>query len=68
MSVETYIRGGVEGIYRCEIPDAMNVTKTIYIGVYSVNMCTLTPQVFVEEMSTVKCQLHVIGNTCSNVN
>ena len=27
-------RGGVEGIYRCEIPDAMNVTKTIYIGVY----------------------------------
>ena len=27
--------GGVEGIYRCEIPDAMNVTQTIYIGVYS---------------------------------
>ena len=28
-------RGGVEGIYRCEIPDAMNVTQTICIGVYS---------------------------------
>ena len=28
-------RGGVEGIYLCEIPDAMNVTQTIYIGVYS---------------------------------
>ena len=28
-------RGGVEGIYRCEIPDAMNVFQTIYIGVYS---------------------------------
>ena len=28
-------RGGVEGIYRCEIPDAMNVIQTIYIGVYS---------------------------------
>ena len=28
-------RGGVEGIYRCDIPDAMNVIKTIYIGVYS---------------------------------
>ena len=28
-------RGGVEGIYRCEIPDAVNVTRTIYIGVYS---------------------------------
>ena len=28
-------RGGVDGIYRCEIPDAMNVHQTIYIGVYS---------------------------------
>ena len=28
-------RGGVEGIYHCEIPDAVNVTRTIYIGVYS---------------------------------
>ena len=29
-------RGGVEGIYRCEIPnDTTNVTQTIYIGVYS---------------------------------
>ena len=28
-------RGGVEGIYRCEIPDSMNVTQTIYIGVYA---------------------------------
>ena len=30
-------RGGVEGIYRCEIPDAMNVTQTLYIGVYSIS-------------------------------
>ena len=29
-------RGGEEGIYRCVIPDSiMNVTRTIYIGVYS---------------------------------
>ena len=28
-------RGGEEGIYHCEIPDAMNVNQTIYIGVYS---------------------------------
>ena len=28
-------RGGVEGIYRCKIPDSMNVTQTIYIGVYT---------------------------------
>ena len=28
-------RGGVEGIYHCEIPDTINVIHTIYIGVYS---------------------------------
>ena len=28
-------RGGVAGIYHCEIRDSMNVTQTIYIGVYS---------------------------------
>ena len=30
-------RGGEDGIYRCEIPDSMNVTQTIYIGVYTAN-------------------------------
>ena len=30
-------RGGVTGIYSCVIPDATNVTKTIYIGVYTAN-------------------------------
>ena len=37
-------RGGVEGIYRCVIPDTMNVNQTIYIGVYSTStgkvLCT----------------------------
>ena len=28
-------RGGEEGIYRCEIPDAAGVVQTLYIGVYS---------------------------------
>ena len=28
-------RGGVNGIYHCEIPDSMNVAQTIYIGVYT---------------------------------
>ena len=28
-------RGGEEGIYRCEIPDTLNNTQTIYIGVYT---------------------------------
>ena len=27
--------GGEDGIYQCEIPDSMNVTQTIYIGVYT---------------------------------
>ena len=30
-------RGGVNGIYHCKIPDAMNVIQTIYIGVYTAN-------------------------------
>ena len=38
-------KGGVDGIYRCEIPDSMNVIQTIYIGVYTANTgklhCTL---------------------------
>ena len=28
-------RGGEEGIYRCDIPDATGVVQTLYIGVYS---------------------------------
>ena len=28
-------RGGTEGIYSCEIPDAKNAIQTIYIGLYS---------------------------------
>ena len=28
-------RGGEEGIYRCEIPDSMDVSQTMYIGVYT---------------------------------
>ena len=28
-------RGGEDGIYRCVIPDAENITQSIYIGVYS---------------------------------
>ena len=28
-------RGGVNGIHHCVAPDAMNITQTIYIGVYT---------------------------------
>ena len=31
--------GGEDGIYHCVIPDSMNVTQTIYIGVYSAKPC-----------------------------
>ena len=27
--------GGMDGIYRCEIPESMKVNQTIYIGVYT---------------------------------
>ena len=27
--------GGEDGVYHCQIPDAMNVIQTIYIGVYT---------------------------------
>ena len=30
-------KDGEEGVYRCAIPDAMNVIQTIYIGLYSAN-------------------------------
>ena len=33
-------RVGVEGIYRCEIPDSTNAIRTIYIGVYTANTRT----------------------------
>ena len=30
-------RGGENGIYRCEIPDAAGVEQTMFIGVYTAN-------------------------------
>ena len=30
-------RGGVTGIYHCEIPDTVGIIKSIYIGVYTTN-------------------------------
>ena len=30
-------KDGEDGVYRCVVPDAMNVTQIIYIGVYSVS-------------------------------
>ena len=33
-------RGGEERLYRCEISDSINVTHTIYIGVYTASTST----------------------------
>ena len=38
-------RGGVTGIYHCKILDAMNVTQTIYIGVYTANTGELSVKI-----------------------
>ena len=41
MVVQLYRKkGGVDGIYCCEIHDAMNVLQTIYIGVYNASSGT----------------------------
>ena len=58
--VRMYRRGGGEdGIYRCEIPDSMNVTQTIYIGVYTANTST-------GELSCTihLCSVQLFNNNC----
>ena len=42
-------RGGEDGVYRCEIPDASNVTQSIYIGVYTAE----TGEHYINNYSTV---------------
>ena len=37
-------RGGEDGIYRCELPDSLNVIQTIFIGVYTANSAGKPPQ------------------------
>ena len=31
------MRGGEDGIYHCEIPDAFDIIQMVYIGVYTAN-------------------------------
>ena len=50
-------RGGVEGIYRCEIPDAMNVTQIIYIGVYTRSEWYMYTFVLINYSRTTVCML-----------
>ena len=50
-------RGGEEGIYRCEISDSVNVTHTIYIGVYTANTST-------RELQCLKVLLNVFVQHC----
>ena len=44
-------RGGVEGIYHCEINDSINVLHTIYIGVYKANTGKLLSNSWVSSLS-----------------
>ena len=60
-------RGGEDGVYRCEIPDAMNVTQKIYIGVYTANtgewyIDTLNARRVVTE---IVYRVWVVGVVCS---
>ena len=58
-------RGGEDGIYRCEIPDSMNVNQNIYIGVYTAGRskwhCTLL------FFSTLLQCLHVLQQSGSHI-
>ena len=50
-------RGGVEGIYRCEIPDTFGFIQTLYIRVYSVSTgkwCTCVHFLFCQSGSSLK--------------
>ena len=51
-------RDGEDGIYRCEIPDAMNVTQTIYIGVYTRSECH--SYMYILDL----CHTAVLWNSC----
>ena len=44
-------RGGVNGIYSCVVPDATNVTQTLYIGVYTAS---------IGECMTMKMLVHAL--------
>ena len=52
-------RGGVNGIYRCEIPDSINVTQSIYIGVYTAGTGECRTLLFCLTLLCMQC-LHVL--------
>ena len=55
------IRGGEDGIYSCEIPNSMNVTQTIYIGVYTASTGEL--QCFINLLLCLCCNKEEIELT-----
>ena len=57
-------RGGVEGMYHCEIPDAMNVTQTIYIGVYSANTGVWCMVICLNAVLELNCQRADSSHLC----
>ena len=53
-------RGGVDGIYRCEIPYSASINQTIYIGVYS----TSTGEIYSSMSFKFKFDIWVLVGTC----
>ena len=53
-------RGGEDGIYHCVIPDTVNVTQTVYIGIYTNNTgeCMIT-KMFVGHAQLYTVYMHV---------
>ena len=58
-------RGGVEGIYRCEIHESMNVTQTIYIGMYTA--CTGEGKYLYTLFCSTKVKWHVYRLGCNRI-
>ena len=62
-------RGGEEGIYHCEIPNAINVTQTIFIGVYSATtgecLCCRKVRFKPDMIYSIVMRYSI---TCSNIN
>ena len=55
-------RGGVTGIYHCEIPDAAGVNKTIYTGVYTATSgewCIIAQS----SINSIRSRLHITSST-----
>ena len=49
-------RGGVDGLYRCEIRNAMDIIQKIYIGVYTAN----TGEWYIDTLNTRRVVIDIV--------